>query len=258
MAKGRAVPELTACYRTDRGMIRRNNQDRVYCSIGNRLSVFCIADGMGGHADGEFASSEAVRTVEEWTQAFPSASFTGEMIQIADDFETCIARANSRIYARRFKNGVCGTTIAALLIWENQYAAFSVGDSRVYRKIGFSFEQITRDDVWQNQPECAGLRGLSAKPEEHPDYGKLTKAVGSSEGVIPFRVTGMMNKKELFLLCSDGIYKACEEKTLKRMCTGYLFGNTEEKLSRRLNRICKKVIDRGAPDNYSAILVSIQ
>lgn len=257
MKKRNAIPKLAVCYRTDRGMVRRNNQDSIFCYIGTIVSVFCVADGMGGHADGEIASGEVVRTIKEWVQKLTLTSEYEGISQIANDFETCLTMANDRIYHRYSGKTACGTTMVALLIWKNQYAVFSVGDSRVYQRQRFSFRQMTRDDVWQNQPEIIGMGISDFELEKHPEYGKLTKAIGGQAHVVPSRITGVLKRKDMFLLCSDGIYKACKEADLKKSCGGFFFATPERKLARRVDRICAIVDQKGAKDNYSLVIVKI-
>lgn len=259
MSKTNAGYSLIASCRTDLGLVRKSNQDSIYYGANGNISVFCVADGMGGHTQGRFASEEITHVVREWTEVFSDSSYAGGFSQIIDDFEKCIVLTNERIYARFRDNAICGTTVVVMLVWKNQYAIFSVGDSRVYRKRRHDFDQLTRDDVWQNQPEVLKKHVPMLTLQSHPDYGKLTKAVGCEKGIIaPFRMTDKLRRRDVFLLCSDGVYKTCEENFLKQICDLSSLLGAEKLIERRSDQICERVREKGAPDNYSFIIVMVR
>ena len=87
------------------------------------------------------------------------------------------------------------------------------------------------------------------------NYGKLVQAVGVGEQISCHARTDQLKKKQIFLLCSDGIYKYCPERFLeKEMRTALRTGQLNESME----RIRKKVYDNSAPDNLSAVMILIE
>lgn len=243
-------------YLTDTGLCRRRNEDSVYCGEGDGIHVFCIADGMGGHVNGERASGEIVQAVKQWVQNFYPEKYNYHFLDILEDFDQCLQEVNHIIFQKYNQDTICGSTVAALLIYENKYAVFSLGDSRIYRKRKTRFEPITRDDTWQNStwvpPEfCEREIRMDQR------YDKLIHAVGTEENVIFRRQSDHLRKGDYFFLCSDGIYKICDEKVLKKICCNYTGLFPKQSLANRLEWIKEMVYKKGAPDNLSMILVRI-
>ncbi len=223
------------------------NQDGFYAKKRSDFAVFCVADGMGGHARGEVASGEIIKGVGEWTDSVPEP-FEGDASALFDDFERIIEVANGIIYENYNQGTVCGSTVVALLMYEGKFCVVSVGDSRIYRMEEGVMTQITRDDVWQ---------GIDSSPEFDANVGKLLKAVGVAEGLICNRFGGDLKKGDLFLLCSDGIYKYVGDEYLNTIPR--MVGNaaTSEELDNVMRAVQKQVVDVGAPDNNTGILIRI-
>lgn len=227
---------------TDIGLLASVNQDSILDIPGDILSVFCVADGMGGHEHGELASQAITDRISKWYCDISSEKTNRRFTDLIDNFESALEEANKQIYTGYNRDGICGSTVVALLIYRDKYAVFSAGDSRVYHKRGLKFTQITSDDVWQNTQitdwEADDL-------QSDPKYGKLTKSVGVSESVTFSRITGQVKKNDDFFLCCDGVYKCVQAKTLKRF-----YSKTED--------LKKAIVIAGAPDNYSFINVQVR
>ncbi|MBQ9437054.1 MAG: serine/threonine-protein phosphatase [Lachnospiraceae bacterium] len=240
---------------TDRGLVREVNQDAIYSYSGENLSLFLVADGMGGHSRGEKASGAIAECVKEWSNNFYPAKYANGFPEILADFEKKIAEANARHISYIGKGEICGSTMVALMFYREYYAVFSIGDSRVYRRRGWDFEQLTRDDVWQNSGDLPG--GMSAEDiRRHADFDKLTKAFGVGESLILQRMTDKIKKGDFFLLCSDGVYKFVPEDFLKKTLSAGLFAK-KTTIKEKIETIKKKVLERGASDNFSMILVQV-
>ncbi len=240
---------------TDKGLVRDINQDAIftYENEDDGFALFCVADGMGGHENGEIASSCIVEEIKKWCVGFYSAKYECEFRNIVDSFRKLLSYINEMIYISYNKTGVCGSTLTMLLLYKRQFAVFSVGDSHIYLKRKISFSKLSKDDVWENN--ATNIEGLSKKEiKNHPDYGKLTKAVGVSPALIPSIYTDNVYRNDIFLLCSDGVYKYCKERFLNRMLTQYLIGVSPENIQRN---IVIKVNKNKAEDNYSYIMVKI-
>ena len=245
---------------TDRGLTRVRNEDAGCAIINDHLTLLCIADGMGGYENGEYASSEIIRTVRCWAAMHQNEGTGG---QILDSFLNCIQNANKTIF-NTYNQGqsVCGSTIAALLVGEGVSAVINVGDSHVYRKRGFRFEQLSTDDVWQNQPDIADLKLSFDQLRSHADYGKLTAAVGTDQELIPHVRSIPVRKQDVFLLCTDGVYKTCDERWLGHIVNPAFAGNSPRKTTEHLEHIVtdikSEVYRKGAPDNLTVIVAQVQ
>lgn len=238
------------------GLVRKENQDAFLQYIGTNISIFCVADGMGGHADGKRASIAIVNGIREWIDSFYIDKYSDGFLEILDDFEKKLAEVNQQIF--RFYNSgqTCGSTFVTLILFEDYYAIFSLGDSRVYRKRGHRFSQLGKDDTWQNSDQVPP----DLSPEDikrHSNYDKLMCALGIQESFVPHRLTNKLKSGDTFLLCSDGIYKYCDMKILLKTCRRQIW-ESNVSMQERVQSLRANVIAKGAPDNLTAVLVSVK
>ena len=216
------------------------------------FSVFCVADGMGGYTNGERASEMVITFIREWIGEKSPASLR----ECIDQLEVIIHKANEQIFRQFNVSETSGTTASVLVIWDDLYALLTCGDSRVYLHRGESVQQLSRDDVWQNMPGIAE----SLTQEEirhHPSYGKLTAAIGIEESCSINVSTGEVQAGDCFLLCSDGVYKLLSDEELLSY-TGRLLTSGQIMMKFALSRMADRINKKGAPDNYSAIIVKIK
>ena len=222
------------------GSVRTVNQDRSGCfTDGGRCLAF-VADGMGGHFGGGMASETVAQACSEWWESYTGASQRPAFLQSVEQLRGVLFRCHEKIAGLAPPQEVCGTT--AVLLWAagDEYALFSVGDSRCYavtKRFGFPRGpvQLTHDDV-STEPRSAG---------------KLIRALGP--GVCTFSLkTGRVQRGMMFALCSDGIYKACPELPAELRAAS--LGRSLEEAA---GRIAALVDANGAPDNYSLALVRV-
>ena len=230
---------------------REVNQDSIYASAKEGRGIFVVADGMGGHYGGELASGFIVTGIRHW---WLSNDFTTSNLGIDQVTEQCCAlltNINSEVFAYfEAQAKVGGSTVVVLILWDNRYAVLSVGDSRIYRAKDRRLEQLTTDDVWENLPEVKYTLSKEMM-ESDSRYGKLTEALGSDANVKISRGEGIISDDEVFLLCSDGIYKYCTQKELEKILFGgWIFKNTET-IADKLRKCAEK---NQTQDNYSAIV----
>lgn len=223
-----SVAHITEC-----GKVRAINQDRVFSFSGKALSVYCVADGMGGHEDGEFAAEEIVCAIQQWAEVLDSYAEGCSVEQLIDGFDGCIQGVNDKLFTQYHEEGrICGSTIACLIVTQNRFLVFSSGDSRIYRLQNRRMAQLTHDDI---------------------RLDKLTSAVGVRKEFQMSLQTGCISGDDVFLVCSDGVYKNVPSRRLKRICKNARKGELYEVLGQ-----LKKIVDlSGAPDNYSAIIVRL-
>jgi serine/threonine protein phosphatase PrpC len=131
---------LKYAVRSDRGLVRNNNEDSVYA--GPRL--LAVADGMGGHAGGEVASKIVIGTLEELDEDRPIADLITALRNTIDDATAALAQA---VADNRELAGM-GTTLTAIRFAGSRIALVHVGDSRAYLMRGGQLSQITHDDTY--------------------------------------------------------------------------------------------------------------
>ena len=134
--------------------IRDINQDAVFAASDGDQGVFVLADGMGGHSEGEYASAEIIAAIREWWEMSRKYrdDFSAEeaFLQCVDAIE----RVNNELYSFfKSKNEIGGSTVVLLLLWGEKINALSVGDSRIYIYRNDEIEQLTEDDVWENSED---------------------------------------------------------------------------------------------------------
>ncbi len=202
---------------TDVGMVRKVNQDYVYTSnnpIGPLDNLFVVADGMGGHQAGDYASKYTVETViseleksniEDVEKALVSA------IKVAN--REIIKKANEDPELK----GMGTTVVAATIVNQMMYFA-NVGDSRLYL-INQGITQLTKDHSLVE--EMVRLGGI--KPEEakyHPDKNIITRAIGAKGNVEVDFYEHRLKKGDIILMCTDGLSNMVEDDELFHIIQG--------------------------------------
>lgn len=220
---------------------RDNNEDY----IGISENVFVLADGLGGHSNGETASKTAVEFVLENAETIRSID--------NDTMHDYIVRANKAVFDNRVGN--MATTIVSAFVKEGYFNYLNVGDSRLYYfRRGKIILQSRDHSVTQ---ACVDMGEI--KPEKmrfHPDRNKLTKALGLKSDI---QISQKFNPIEIecgdaFLLCSDGFWEYLYEKEMiKYLSKSY---TPQEWLERMLKKIMTRVGKNN--DNISAICVYIR
>jgi len=241
---------------SDVGKKRQTNEDAFY--IDDRIGLYVVADGMGGHAAGEVASQEAVETIYGMVKSgvrnlrdLYDPLEEAEVRKASRLMESAVQAATYMVYSLaeldRGKSGM-GTTISAMLIRGGYAVTGQVGDSRIYRVVGDTVEQLTEDHTliaWQLK------QGLitPAEAKTSPHRNVITRAVGNREYVEVDTRLIALEKGDRFLLCSDGLH-------------GYLReGDVAPIVKLGGAAACKKFIDlaneRGGKDNITAVLVEV-
>ena len=235
MAAGR----LTAAMRTHVGLVRKENEDSIVASPDGRL--WAVADGMGGHARGAWASQTVCAALAA-TALGPTLN--GDCERVADALE----HANDLIVAEGEKSGhTVGTTVVALLVVGDRLACLWSGDSRAYRLRGGALRQLTRDHSQVAELVDAGLI-TEAEARTHPLGNVVTRAIGVARGLALDVVEDGLAPGDTVLLCSDGLNKCLEDVEIAQ-----LLGDNDPATG--CETLVAAVLDRGAPDNVSVILV---
>lgn len=225
--------------KTHTGHVRRVNED-AYLQLPQR-GLWVVADGMGGHAAGDYASGliiEALRDVK--TYADPD--------DFLDDVERRLVEVNRRVFERGVETErTIGSTIAAVLGFKTYCVCLWAGDSRVYRVNEDGFEQLTRD---HSQVEDLVASGHLAREDiaDHPLANVITRAVGGAEKLRLEAKLVALDPGDRLLLCSDGLYKDLRPDEIAGLLAE---GDADYACSALLDR----ALLRGGGDNVTAIVI---
>ncbi len=224
---------------THPGLVRRVNEDRHCERPADGLWV--VADGMGGHAFGDWAANAVVQALESVTVP---ADFDAAVQAVADGIHS----ANRRIWAEAQRRGQqMGSTVVVLLVQGDRFAALWVGDSRAYLLREAMLVPLTRD---HSQVQEMVDRGLIA-PEEaanHPRGHVLARAIGVGARIAVDVVADTIEAGDRFLLCSDGLSGQVPDAALATIMTA-------PDQSAAIAALIDRALAGGAPDNVTAILV---
>ena len=239
---------------TDRGIVRKNNQDVFLCEeirlIDAVLLVVC--DGMGGAKSGNIASSMAAQVFRD--SIIDTLDVFGDADAIAEQMKMAAEAANKAVYEKSISDDDCsgmGTTIVAALVKAESAVVLNVGDSRAYKiSRTDSIEQITRDHSFVGEMV---YRGDITKEEarRHPNKNLITRAIGTSESVSADTFVVDLKESDRLLLCSDGLSNMVEDNQL---CHEIL--KTDD-MALCCEELVKAAVVAGAPDNVTAALIRI-
>lgn len=209
-----ANAHITFGLTTDVGMIRTNNEDSSYSFVSvsrtadavPEFGVFIVADGMGGHVDGELASAAAVRiAASELMKSvylpFITLSDATDRAPISEALESAFALSHKHLVSE-LPSG--GTTMTSLVIMGNLAHLGHVGDSRCYLITDGRIEQISRDHSYVAR--LIEMQEISIEDaEHHPQKSVLYRAVGQSDLLEVDTLTRRLPPGAMLLLCSDGL-----------------------------------------------------
>lgn len=236
----------------DIGLGRQINQDRLYMMAKADTALFAIADGMGGHMHGEKASSYIINKVRNWYGEYDTNNVMMDFNSLVHSLQSMLEQTNREIWEFYKGNAVCGSTVVLFFAFQSQYALLWAGDSRAYVSCRRRFRQLTVDDVWENQTVIR--KHLTARQiRDNVNCGKLINAIGVSQDVQIHIKTDELRENMRFLLCSDGLYKYCHEKEIRKMLNEY--GGTKAG-DMQMQSYLNDVYAGGAKDNVSFILIS--
>ena len=232
---------------TDVGQKRKMNQDYVFVSedpVGNLPNLFVVADGMGGHNAGDYASSHAVQTL------------VNEIRQDADYNPVKVIRhaietANTEILekAQNDENlrGMGTTMVVSTIVGQYAYVA-NVGDSRLY-VIQSQIQQITKDhSLVQEMVRMGELNADQAR--NHPDKNIITRALGAEKTVDIDFFDLKLEPGSTILMCSDGLSNMVEDKKMEEIVL-----NPEMELGKKGEILVQEANRNGGKDNIAIVLI---
>ena len=235
-------PDYITDEATDVGLKRDLNEDSMLSRP--NLGVWMVADGMGGHSGGDFASQAIISQV-----AALDAHLTGPDIMRA--VRETLIDANTLIQAESAKRGgkTMGSTAVSLILSDEHFACLWVGDSRLYHCRDGGVSQLSSDHSLVNEWVEQG-RLTPEEAEVHPHANVITRAVGVAEEVEVDKIRGRHEPGDRFLLCSDGLTGYMDLDVLKNM----LANDPVKGLARRL---VEEALKGGGGDNVTVIVVEV-
>ncbi|MDD6482946.1 MAG: Stp1/IreP family PP2C-type Ser/Thr phosphatase [Lachnospiraceae bacterium] len=196
---------------TDTGIMREMNQDYFFASdepVGNLPNLYIVADGMGGHKAGDYASRYTTQRVVASVSRSPGE----EPVTILKE---AISTANKLLVEEAAedegKQGMGTTLVVATIIGTKLYVA-NVGDSRLY-VIGSEIRQVTRDHSLVAEMVRMGEVAVS-EAREHPDKNIITRAIGAGKDVEADFFEVELKEPEKLLICTDGLTNMVEDAVI--------------------------------------------
>lgn len=230
---------ILSAFRTDVGKVRANNQDAPIVS--EKLRLYGVADGMGGHKGGEVASTSArddlLRELEGKTPSV--AALSG-----------AIEEVNRQIYHQQEHDDALtgmGTTLSVLWMSDNFVYIGHVGDSRVYLLRDGEFKQMTLDHSLVEQLVREGVL-TEEEAQNHPMRNIITRVIGTDESVEVDVVVEERRKGDLWLACSDGLHGLVDDRQMRDALRQY----APEKAA---DVLLKAALDAGGRDNVTLVIV---
>lgn len=231
---------------TDVGMVRQVNQDYVYTTdkpLGPLPNLYVVADGMGGHQAGDYASKYTVEVLKRELKKSHEEDVEKALV-------AAIKTANREIIKKASQDshlkGMGTTVVAATVVNQMMYFA-NVGDSRLYL-INQGIIQLTKDHSLVE--EMVRLGGI--KPEEakhHPDKNIITRAIGAKDSVDVDFYEHRLKKGDIILMCTDGLSNMVEDEELFHIVQG---GRDIVEAAQSLVETAK---ENGGTDNIGIVLV---
>ncbi|MFI1107539.1 MULTISPECIES: Stp1/IreP family PP2C-type Ser/Thr phosphatase [Streptomyces] len=225
-----------------KGMIREGNEDSGYA--GPRL--LAIADGMGGQAAGEVASSEVISTLVTLDDDVPGSD-------ILTSLGTAVQRANDQLRVMVEEDPQLegmGTTLTALLWTGRRLGLVHVGDSRAYLLRDGALTQITQDHTWVQRLVDEG-RITEEEATTHPQRSLLMRALGSGDHVEPDLSIREVRAGDRYLICSDGLSGVVSHQTMEDTLASYQ-GPQET-----VQELIQLALRGGGPDNITVIVADV-
>jgi serine/threonine protein phosphatase PrpC len=222
------------------GHVRSCNEDRFL--IAPKSGLWLVADGMGGHSAGDFASSRIVEHLSAIGVARSAPDLRAR-------FEDRLSDAHAEIRALSAQRGVTiGSTVAALLAIDGWYACLWAGDSRVYLVRAGRISQISRDNTEVQELLDQGAI-TPAEARDWPRRNVITRAVGVAEDVVIEVEQGEILPGDIFVLCTDGLTAHVSEAEIEAAT-----------LAAPPHAACSTLLDmvlaRGARDNVTVVIAA--
>ena len=221
------------------GRVRRTNEDALF--VNEREGLWLVADGIGGHGNGERASATVSSMLRVTVRATPSS---------------CAGTTLRRGFYRRMKacgnipgSGASGTTVAALLFCQSKALFVWAGDSRIYRMRGGELVLVTEDHNLAHERHRRGELSLD-EAQRLPSANVLTKASGISKHLRLQTHIDEVEAGDRYLISTDGLYKEFTFESLQHR----LSGQFDDQI---LQALIDEALNQGGKDNITGVVVDV-
>ena len=240
---------IIACCESDKGLVRSYNEDT--CLVNNEDRYFLVADGMGGAAAGEMASSLFRETVVDLFSATPRHCLTGESVQelVFECFQSAHARILSHVEEEPAHEGM-GCTAELLVFFDNDIVIGHVGDSRTYRLHNQRLNQLTTDHSFVQEQQDLGLI-TREQAKTHTLKNLILRVVGSSENLEVDLIGSTIEPGDIFLLCTDGLSDMVPDEQIEEILS------YDMDLQVKATMLIDRANYSGGKDNISVTLIAI-
>jgi protein phosphatase len=247
-----AEPRIEIGLATDVGQVRTGNEDSIICeplesALVAERGLFCaVADGMGGHAAGEDASSMAVQVARDTFYAATAGSDPMEALRIA------VTKANASVYeagAGKTGRDHMGTTLTAAVMFNRRVVVGHVGDSRAYLVRDETISQISKDHSWVAEEVEAG-RMTPEQARVNPRRNIITRALGLRPDVEVDAYEAHLEPGNVVVICSDGLHGLVSEEEIVSYVRRLRPVDAVDALVQLAN-------ERGGPDNISVVVARV-
>jgi len=224
------------------GKVRRHNEDAIL--VRDDLGLWVVADGMGGHSAGDYASALIVDRLGALTR--PASVY-----DFIESIEDALVQVNADLLNTADERGVdiIGSTVVLLVHHSDFMLCGWVGDSRAYCMESGTLEQISDDHVHGMKDDVTQFGGQPGPPP--PGAGVLTRAIGAEEQLYVDWVVAGCRPGMQFVLCSDGVNKEMTDAEMEVEC------RRQDSPQDVLNSLLGVALSRAARDNVSAVVVRL-
>ncbi len=226
---------------TDVGRVRSLNEDALLDR--GDIGLWAVADGMGGHDAGDFASQAIVDALGQVAPPSDGSSFLRDVEERIQGAHAALRRES----LARGSGGIIGSTVVALLAWNRHYACIWAGDSRLYLLRDGALRRVSRDhSLVQDLVDAGELAPEQA--ESHPQANVVTRAVGAVENLVLDKTHEQISVGDMFLLCSDGLTRHVSDQEIAAVLT-------DETVPGAAQVLIDLALERGARDNVTTVVV---
>lgn len=245
---------------TDVGLKRGHNEDNY--GFDDQLGLYVVADGMGGHAAGEVASSAAVNIIFDFIRRCHEESdltwpfgYDPDLSRKENALLNAIYMANEGVCRLAGENQAysgMGTTVAGMYVDRDFLAVAHVGDSRIYRLRENTLESLTMDHSWVNEQ----LRRNILTEEEarnHRWRNVITRALGNKLEIEVELQSYEMEPGDKYLLCTDGLSGMVTDEMIQ-----FILAECDNDLELACNSLLSQANANGGIDNCTAVVVAVE
>lgn len=236
--------EISSSGVTHQGKVRERNEDAIL--LLEEESLWLVADGMGGHQYGDFASNTITRNLGLFKQ---QQKLEDSLLLLEENLmnSNAIIREKS---GKMGKTATIGSTVVCVYIWEKYLFVLWAGDSRLYRYRKDSLERLTDDHSYVE--ELVRMGKIESKDaENHPAANVVLKAVGIDDELCLDFDYVEIEDNDIFIICSDGLYKDLEVSSIAS-----LIDENKNDMAVLADALLSHSLDAGGTDNTSIITLA--